>query len=188
MKRFFSIAILVLLTTLNSGIHSDNYIYNELTDKKTYVYWKNKVWKVTQYGADSENEGNLFTFTGNVAAQLSISHFLYAYTAFSSKYTEPTIEGTWTLRAEIKAKFAPDGEPFVETGEIVGKKGGMADKGDHPDTDWLNSYNPIFTFVACDSYANAEVTIPIDSTGEKHNSIAYTPSITDNVHWVKEKR
>ena len=187
-KVFCFIAILAFLTTLNSGIRSDNDIYNEITSKKTHYYWDGDTWKVIQRGADSEGDGSngsVYTYTANAAAQFKLCHFLYAYSYYSSSYEDPKIKGTWHLRAKINPLIEPDGEPFEDDGDIVGKVDGMSNNGDHEDTDWFNTYHPVFTFPHCDSYSKAEVTIP--SSGEKHESQAYTPSFTDNVHLIEEK-
>ncbi len=80
MKRVFCfIAILAFLTTLNSGIRSDNSVYNERTNFHEIWHWKKKIWRACQYGGDAEDGGNISTYATAKASQSSGGHNLNAY-------------------------------------------------------------------------------------------------------------
>ena len=184
MKRLFCfITILAFIATLNLGIraHPEDRVNRDGNDI-TYSHWKGETWKVVQHGLDSEDK--LSTHTSSTAAKLPYSHFLYAYTSFTSGY-EYKISGTYQLHARIKT-HNPDGEPFKEGGKIVGKQGGMKRDGDHEDLNWFSNADPRVTFHAVSAMVITEVTHP--SSGNKYESNAITPDDSGNVYRVEEKR
>jgi len=185
MKRLFClIVILTFLTTLNSGVRSDNRWYNEGGSVKHYYHWNTIVWKVEQGCSDYEDNDNLSSHAGAGAAQLSFKHLLAASASYFSNYKIPQITGTWYLRAQLNHDWATDEEPFEKDGDIEGRPGGMSKYGSQSDTDWFNVYDPIWTFPDCDAYAKAEVSFP---GGGKAKAVAYSPAWPNGTLWLEEQ-
>ena len=189
MKRAFSmLGIIFIMMTMITTLRSDNDTYNE-GDKwdKRYVNKKGEVWKVKQYGSDSEDNDKLTTSASSYAAQTKVyTHYLSVRASYQSKYKNPKVEGTWYLRAELLHDWATDEEPYEDEGRIFGRKDGMSESGSQSDKDWWTVKDPMATITDCDSYAEAKVTLP---DGTKHRSVSYsyfTPRFED-IEWIWEE-
>ena len=79
--------------TIQSDIRSADDIYNEDEQlEQRYVNKKGKVWKVKQWGRDSEDYGKIKTAVSTMAVQTSVfTHFLWATAWFESSYRDPKV-------------------------------------------------------------------------------------------------
>lgn len=154
-KDFLCIlAILAIFMTIESDTRSDNDVYNE--DKQVETrYYNNDVgtWKIKQHGKDSEDNGKLETYVGIKAANTKVSHALWAYAGFYSKYVYPKIKGSWYLRAKLHHDWATDEPAYEDRGRIYGIKGGMGKYGQQSDIDYWEKHNIFDTKKDCDAFA-----------------------------------
>lgn len=187
-KHFLcTLAILVIFMTIQSDTRSDNDIYNE--DKRVEIRYYNNddgTWKIKQHGADSEDNGKLETYVGIMAADTKVSHSLWAYAGFYSKYVYPRIQGSWYLRAQLHHDWATDEEPYEDRGRIRGIQGGMGEYGQQSDIDYWADHDPFNTKEDCDTFAEATVYHP--SKGKNYRSVSYSHFTPIKIEWKYEKR
>lgn len=189
MKKHF-IPMLVLFAFMMT-LQSENmfaeysYIDNEDHEIETRWYWGTKVWSVIQYAKDDDKPHHLDTSVYNRTSQVSLRHTMYASAKFVSRYEHWKVKGDYHLKAEIKAEWANDEEPFEKKGKIFGSKEHMRRQGSQSDTDWFAERNPLDTIQLIDSSSICWVWLPFRKVWYRASSKAYFTPSADNIRYVE---